>query len=104
MSGDEGPDRAGAWPRLACRHARARTAALFQLAVELPAGILARCLGIDISSAVAWQRAAAGDWHPVRRPPRRALPIHHERSIHWLIRDHDRGQVPHRWSATDLLR
>lgn len=41
----------------------ARTAALFQLAVELPAAVLARCLGIDISSAVAWQRAAAGDWH-----------------------------------------
>ncbi|WP_250009981.1 hypothetical protein [Actinoplanes sp. M2I2] len=42
----------------------ARTAALIQLAVELPAAVLARCLGIDISSAVAWQRAAAGDWHP----------------------------------------
>jgi hypothetical protein len=42
----------------------ARTAALLQLAVELPAAVLARCLGIDISSAVAWQRAAAGDWHP----------------------------------------
>ncbi|GAA4580030.1 hypothetical protein GCM10023176_58930 [Micromonospora coerulea] len=41
----------------------ARTAALFQLAVDLPAAVLARCLGIDISSAVAWQRAAAGDWH-----------------------------------------
>jgi hypothetical protein len=41
----------------------ARTAALFQLAVDLPAGLLARCLGIDISSAVDWQRAAAGDWH-----------------------------------------
>jgi hypothetical protein len=41
----------------------ARTAALIQLAVELPAAVLARCLGIDISSAVAWQRAAAGDWH-----------------------------------------
>jgi hypothetical protein len=41
----------------------ARTAALFQLAGDLPAGLLARCLGIDISSAVDWQRAAAGDWH-----------------------------------------
>jgi hypothetical protein len=41
-----------------------RTAALFQLAVELPAAVLARCLGIDISSAVDWQRAAAGNWHP----------------------------------------
>lgn len=41
----------------------ARTAALAQLAVEIPAAVLARCLGIDISSAVAWQRTAAGDWH-----------------------------------------
>lgn len=41
----------------------ARTAALIQLAVELPAAVLARCLGMDISSAVTWQRVAAGDWH-----------------------------------------
>lgn len=41
----------------------ASTAALFQLAVDLPAVVLARCLGIDISSAVDWQRAAGGDWH-----------------------------------------
>ncbi len=41
----------------------ARTAALFQLAVELPAAVLARCLGLDISSAVTWQRTASGDWH-----------------------------------------
>ncbi|MFG2039066.1 hypothetical protein [Dactylosporangium sp. NPDC048998] len=40
-----------------------RTAALFQLAVELPAAVLARCLGIDTSSAVAWRRAASGEWH-----------------------------------------
>jgi hypothetical protein len=41
----------------------AHTVALFQLAVELPAGVIARCLGIDISSGVAWQRPASGDWH-----------------------------------------
>ena len=40
----------------------ARIAAMFQLAVELPAAVLARCLGIDISSAVVWQRTASGDW------------------------------------------
>jgi hypothetical protein len=40
-----------------------RTAALIQLAIQLPAAVLARCLGIDISSAVAWQRATSGDWH-----------------------------------------
>jgi hypothetical protein len=42
--------------------AHARSAALFQLAAELPAAVLARMLGIHISVAVAWQRAAAGDW------------------------------------------
>ncbi|WP_203732972.1 hypothetical protein [Streptomyces sp. SID12501] len=37
---------------------------MFQLATELPAPVLARTLGIDITVAVAakWQRAAAGDW------------------------------------------
>lgn len=29
---------------------------------ELPAAVLARTLGIDITVAVKWQRAAAGDW------------------------------------------
>ena len=40
----------------------ARPAALFQLATELPAALLARMLGIHIAVAVAWQRASAGDW------------------------------------------
>lgn len=42
--------------------AQARSAALFQLATELPAALLARMLGIHITVAVAWQRASAGDW------------------------------------------
>lgn len=41
---------------------QARSTALFQLASEIPAAILARVLGIHISVAVKWQRAAAGDW------------------------------------------
>ena len=41
---------------------RARSAALFQLATDLPAAVLARMLGIHIAVAVAWQRASAGDW------------------------------------------
>jgi hypothetical protein len=49
--------------RLSAAGLTARAAALIQLAVELPAAVLARCLGLDISSAVAWQGAAAGDWH-----------------------------------------
>jgi hypothetical protein len=40
----------------------ARSTALFQLATELPAAILARMLGIHIDVAVAWQKASAGDW------------------------------------------
>ena len=41
---------------------QARSTALFQLATELPAAMLARMLGIHIDVAVAWQRASAGDW------------------------------------------
>ena len=40
----------------------ARSTALFQLATELPATILARMLGIHIKVAVAWQQASSGDW------------------------------------------
>lgn len=40
----------------------ARSTALFQLATELPAAILARLLGIHVAVAVAWQRISAGDW------------------------------------------
>lgn len=42
--------------------AQSRCAALFQLATEPPAAVLARMLGIHISVAVAWQRASAGGW------------------------------------------
>jgi hypothetical protein len=41
---------------------QARSTALFQLATEIPAAILARTLGISVSSAVHWQRNSAGDW------------------------------------------
>jgi hypothetical protein len=41
---------------------QARSTALFALAAELPAALLARMLGIHIAVAVAWQRASAGDW------------------------------------------
>ncbi len=48
--------------QLGLRPGRSRSTALFQLAAELPAAVLARLLGIHISVAVAWQRASAGDW------------------------------------------
>ncbi|MFD9858753.1 site-specific integrase [Streptomyces alboflavus] len=39
-----------------------RNTALFALAQQLPAGQLAKMLGVHISVAVAWQRASGGDW------------------------------------------
>jgi len=44
------------------RPRQARSTALFQLATEIPAAILARTLGINTDVAVAWQRASSGDW------------------------------------------
>ena len=48
--------------QIGIRSGQSRSAALFQLATNLPAAVLARMLGIHITVAVAWQRAAAGDW------------------------------------------
>ena len=39
-----------------------RSTALFTLATEVPAAILARMLGLHIKVAVQWQQASAGDW------------------------------------------
>jgi len=48
--------------QLGLRPSQARSTALFQLATELPAAILARMLGIHIKVAVQWQHLSAGDW------------------------------------------
>lgn len=48
--------------QLGLHPAQSRTTALFGLATELPAAVLARMLGIHIKVAVAWQHASAGDW------------------------------------------
>ena len=48
--------------RLGIRPNQARSTALFQLATEIPAAILARTLGIHTDVAVSWQRLSAGDW------------------------------------------
>jgi hypothetical protein len=65
------------------RCGQARSAALFQLATDLPATVLARMLGIHISVAVAWQRASAGDWTAYaadvsRRAGQPTVPSRHE--------------------------
>jgi hypothetical protein len=58
-----GDDRLGIRLQNIGLHARqARSTALFALATEIPAAILARMLGIHIQVAVQWQRASAGDW------------------------------------------
>ena len=48
--------------RLSIRPNQARSTALFQLATEIPAAILARTLGISVNTAVRWQQISAGDW------------------------------------------
>jgi hypothetical protein len=48
--------------KLGIRPGTARSTALFQLATEIPAAILARTLGIHTDVAVSWQRLSAGDW------------------------------------------
>jgi hypothetical protein len=40
----------------------ARSTALFQLATDMPATVLAGMLGIHITVTVAWQGASVGDW------------------------------------------
>ncbi|MBT2365878.1 hypothetical protein J7E88_11310 [Streptomyces sp. ISL-10] len=58
---------------LGIRLAETRSTALFQLATEVPAAVLARTVGIDITVAVRWQLAAAGDWgclHSRGQPPK----------------------------------
>jgi hypothetical protein len=61
----------------------ARSTALFQLAAEVPAAILARMLGIHINVAVAWQHASNGDWivyaaDVSRRTTPQPVPSRHE--------------------------
>jgi hypothetical protein len=39
-----------------------RSTALFTLAAEVPAAILAKTLGIHVQAAIQWQKLSAGDW------------------------------------------
>jgi hypothetical protein len=66
---------------LGIRPGQARSTALFQLATELPAALLARMLGIHIDVAVAWQHASAGDWTTYAADvSRRNTPDHRQQS------------------------
>jgi hypothetical protein len=55
-----------------------RSTALFQLATEVPAAILARTLGIHTNVAVTWQRHSAGDWTTYAADISRRQPTHSE--------------------------
>ncbi|MFD5426912.1 hypothetical protein [Streptomyces sp. NPDC127084] len=48
--------------KIGIRPRQDRSTALFTLAAELPAAILARVLSVHIQVAVQWQKASAGDW------------------------------------------
>ena len=54
--------QAGRLANLGLRPNQTRSTALFQLATEIPAAILARTLGIHTHVAVTWQRLSGGDW------------------------------------------
>ena len=47
---------------LGIRPWQARNAAVFDLAMNLPAALLARLLGINVDVAATWQQATTGDW------------------------------------------
>ncbi|WP_405675559.1 hypothetical protein OG292_07895 [Streptomyces sp. NBC_01511] len=48
--------------RVGVKSRQGRSTALFALAQELPAGQLAKMLGVHVGVAVTWQRASGGDW------------------------------------------
>jgi hypothetical protein len=58
---------------LEIRPNQARSTALFQLAAEIPAAVLARTLGIRTDVAVTWQRLAAGRLGHLRRRSQPAI-------------------------------
>lgn len=39
-----------------------RSTALFTLAADVPAAILAKTLGIHVQAAIQWKKISAGDW------------------------------------------
>jgi hypothetical protein len=68
---------------LGIRPNQTRSTALFQLATEIPAAILARTLGIHTDVAVTWQRLSGGDWatYAAQISQRPAGPTRHSDSL-----------------------
>jgi hypothetical protein len=74
---------AGRLHKIGIQPGPARSTALFQLATELPAAVLARMLGIHIGVAVQWQKISSGDWAAYaadvsRRTTPESVPSRHE--------------------------
>jgi hypothetical protein len=63
---------------------QSRNTALFALAAEVPAAILAKTLGIHIKAAIQWQKISSGDWTAyaaeVSRRTTEATPTHSDSS------------------------
>jgi hypothetical protein len=60
-----------------------RSTALFTLAADVPAAILAKTLGIHVQAAIQWQKISAGDWAAYaadvsRRTTPQPVPSRHE--------------------------
>jgi hypothetical protein len=68
---------------LGIRPNQTRSTALFQLATEIPAAILARTLGIHTDVAVTWQRLSGGDWasYAAQISQRTAPTVRHSESL-----------------------
>src|SRR5262249_10523875 len=83
-----------------------RSTALFTLAAEVPAAILAKTVGIHVQAAIQWQKISAGDWAAYaadvsRRATQQPVSSHHETPGQPLPPQPDArsaGQVP---PATD---
>jgi hypothetical protein len=74
---------AGRLQKIGIHPAQDRSTALFQLATEFPAAVLARTLGIHVKVAIELQYASAGDWGSYaadvsRRPRQQPVPSRHE--------------------------
>jgi len=59
---DRGRARPSGFTPSGSARGRGRATALFTLAADVPAAILAKTLGIHIQAATQWQKISAGDW------------------------------------------
>jgi hypothetical protein len=65
----------------------ARKAAMFQLAAEIPAPVLAELLGLSPTTASRWASLAARDWSHYTAMRRNARDIHQAHPTHKIGRE-----------------